>query len=180
MKHRKIRCKNCGNYFYPDKYNYIHQKYCSRNECRKASRRASSKNYRQKKSNNLSFRQTESARVKVWQSKHRVHIKNSKKSCKKDVAKPELRDFAQVEKLKKEVVHLRDFANLQSIVLQGVISQLTGCGLRDDIGAFIRRIYDKGRDISGTESGINLLTQNLLNERHNNETQKNDCTGEKT
>ncbi len=173
MKHRKIRCRNCGKYFYPDKYNYHHQKYCSRTECRRASRRQSSNKYREKKSRDLSYRQSESNRAKDWYSKHSLKVKNRKKSCKKVSSKEVLRDFAQVEKIQIDISVLRDFANLQSIILQGVISQLTGCGLRDDISNYIRRMYDRGREVSGVDTETNSLITKLLNERNCNETQKN-------
>ncbi len=117
--------------------------------------------------------QSESARATDWYSKHRLKVKNRKKSCKKVSVKKVLRDFAQVEKLQVDISVLRDFANLQSIILQGVISQLTGCGLRDDISNYIRRMYDKGRDVSGVDSEANSLITKLLNERNSNETQKN-------
>ncbi len=180
MKKLKIRCRNCGNYFYPDKYNSHHQKYCSRIECRKASNRASSKTYRKKKSKEAAFRESESSRARDWYSKHSLKVKNRKKSCKKVSEKKVIRDFAQVEKLKDEMVSLRDFANLQSFILQGVIYQLTGFGLRDDISNYIRRMYDKGREVSAASPETNLLIQNLHYERQQNEVQKNDCTGKKT
>ena len=176
MSNRKIRCRNCGNYFYPDKYNKHHQKYCSRDECRKAGNRASSKKYRQKKSKTLSFRQAESSRAKDWYSKHRLKVKNRKKSCKKVLEKCVLRDIAQIEKLENDITFLRDVTNLQSTILQGVISQLTGCGLRDGISNYIRRMYDKGKEVSATGTEANLLTHKLLIERQKNEKQKNDLT----
>ena len=151
MKTRKIRCKNCGNYFYPDSFNRHHQKYCSRTECRKASHRASSSKYRKKKSSDSGFLHKESERVKKWQCKNPDYWKKGKKTSKKILKNQFLRDFAQVEKLNSEVILLRDFTNLQYSVIKGVISTLTGNVLRDDITDFVRQMYNKGCEVSGGE-----------------------------
>jgi len=149
MKNRKIRCKNCGNYFYPDNYNRHNQKYCSRDECRKASHTASSKKYRKNKSKNAEFRQQESTRVQLWQFQNPNYRKKSSKKAKKDNFPELLRDFAQVENMQNEITLLRDFANLQYHVIEGLIITLTGDVLRDNIGEYIRQMYDKSREVSG-------------------------------
>lgn len=150
MKNRKIRCKHCMDYFYPDNYNRHHQRYCCKdNKCRKASRAASSKEYRKKKSEDTQFRQKESARVKLWQSKKPNYWKDREKSSKKNQKSEVLRDFAQAENLHREITVLRDFANLQYAVMEGLIITLTGDVLRDDIDGFIRQMYDKSQEVSG-------------------------------
>jgi len=171
MKNKKIKCKNCGNYFYPDNYNRYHQHYCGRSECRKASRLACAKTYRKKKSKDKEFRRIESERVKCWQRKNRNYWKNRQKSSKKVEKNRVLRDFAQVEKLHRDVSVLRDFANLQCVVIEGLIVTLTGDVLRDDINTFIRRMYDKGQTVSGRLPEKNFIMQ-LLKERANNDSQE--------
>ena len=162
MKTKKIRCKHCMDYFYSDNYNRHHQRYCCRdNKCRKASRAASSKEYRKKKSTDNRFRQKESERVKQWQSKNPNYWKDRQKSSKKDEKNRVLRDFAQVEKLHSDVGVLRDIAKLQDAVLKGVIVTLTGDVLRDDINTFIRQMYDKGKEVSGMMSGNDFIMQQL-------------------
>jgi hypothetical protein len=167
MKNKKIRCKNCGNYFYPDNFNRHHQRYCSRHECRKASKAASSKAYRKKQSQDANFRRQESERVKRWQRKNSNYWKNRQKSTKKDEKNKVLRDFAQVEKLHSDIGVLRDIAKLQDAVLKGVIVTLTGDVLRDDINTFIRQMYDKGNEVSGMMSGNDFIIQ-ALKERTDN------------
>lgn len=163
MKNKKIRCKNCGNYFYPDNFNRHHQHHCSRVECRKASNAASSRAYRKKQSQDSAstFCCRESERVKLWQSKNPNYWKNRQKSSKKVKQNKVLRDFAQVEKLHSDMVALRDFAKLQHVVLKGVIATLTGDVLRDDINSFIRRMYDKGNEVSGKVPGNDFIIQQL-------------------
>ena len=164
MKNRKIKCKNCGNYFHPDNYNRYHQHYCGRGECRKASRLASAKNYRKKKSKDKDFRHKESERAKQWQRKNTDYWKKRTKKSQKERV---LRDFAQAEKRHSDITVLRDIANLQCSVLEGLIVTLTGDVLRDNINAFIRRMYDKGQTVSGGVPGKNFIMQ-LLKERANN------------
>jgi len=43
--HGQRRCRHCGHWFTPDRYNVYHQEYCSRPECRAASKAASQKKW---------------------------------------------------------------------------------------------------------------------------------------
>jgi hypothetical protein len=176
MKNKKIRCKNCGNYFYPDNFNCHHQHYCSRHECRKASNAASSKAYREKQSQTSEYRRKESERVKRWQRKNPNYWKNRQKSSKKNEKNKVLRDFAQVEKLHSDVGVLRDIAKLQDAVLKGVIVTLTGDVLRDDINTFIRQMYDKGNEVSGMMSGSDFIIQKLKERTDNGKQNVNRST----
>ena len=170
MKNRKIRCRNCGNYFYPNNYNRHHQVYCSSDACQKASHRASSRKYRKKKSTNTAFRNKESARIKQWQSENPDYWKNRKKSSKNNYNKELLRDFAQAEKLQSDITLLRDFTNLQYSVIKGLIITLTGDVLRDNIDDFIRKMYDKSLEVSGRVPEKDLIMQ-LTEKRTNNDQQ---------
>lgn len=176
MKNKKIRCKNCGNYFYPDNFNRHHQRYCSRLECRKTSNAASSKAYRKKQSQTAEYRRKESERVKRWQRKNPNYWKNRQKSSKKIEKNKVLRDFAQVEKLHSDVGVLRDIAKLQDAVLKGVIVTLTGDVLRDDINTFIRQMYDKGNEVSGMMPGNDFIIQNLKERTDNGKQNVNRST----
>jgi hypothetical protein len=168
MKNRKIRCKHCMDYFYPDNYNRHHQRYCCKdNKCRKASSAASSKEYRKKKSEDTRFRQKESERVKRWQSKNPNYRKDSQKKSKKVQKSGVLRDFAQAENLHSEITVLRDFANLQYAVMEGLIITLTGDVLRDDIDGFIRQMYDKSQEVSGKVPEKDFIMQ-FVKERTDN------------
>ncbi len=51
--------------------------------------------------------------------------------------------------MQNEITLLRDFANLQYHVIEGLIITLTGDVLRDNIGEYIRQMYDKSREVSG-------------------------------
>lgn len=154
MKPEKIKCRNCGKLFRPNKYNQYHQHYCQDSPCHKASKIASDKKYRRKVAKSLAYRQKESERVQAWQKKHPNYYKSrSKKSSKKISDNPVLRDIVQVEKLEKDIGVLRDIVNRQQLIFQGFISKITGDVLREDIGIICNRLYDRGNEVSGAFSG---------------------------
>lgn len=150
MKRKKRKCRNCGRQFIPDNYNHYHQYYCSETECRRASRKASKAKHNRKQSLNLEFRRKENERVKQYQKNNPDYWKKYKKSRKKDIAAEVLRDLAQVGNKAEDIRVLRDFAISHNTVINGLISYMTGEVLRDNIGAVIKRLYDRGREVSGT------------------------------
>lgn len=134
----------------PDNYNHYHQYYCSEAECRRASRKASKAKHNRKQSLNLEFRIKENERVKQYQKNNPDYWKKYKKSRKKYVAAEVLRDLAQVGNKTEDIRVLRDFAISHNTVINGLISYMTGEVLRDNIGAVIKCLYDRGREVSGT------------------------------
>jgi hypothetical protein len=144
-KRSRVRvCHCCGEKFTPGPHNRHHQRYCGKEECRKASHRASSKRWRQSKRNDLKHKKNEVERVRAWRKNHPGHRK-AKKSRKKPDADPGLRDLAQPEK-RGEVDGIRDSLLYQTHCLQGFVSFVTG-GLRDDIGGLLNGYYDRGKEL---------------------------------
>lgn len=169
MKRKKRKCRSCGREFIPDRYNYRHkhfQQYCSDSTCRKASKKASDKKYRMKMANSLEHRQKESKRVQEYQSKHPKYKKKRKIVAKKIAEREDLRDFVPIRKLQEELSVLRDIAIAQEYVIKGLVSYETGEVLRDNIGELCRRLYDRGKDISGMspESLFKIKSTELHNE----------------
>jgi hypothetical protein len=146
MKRRsRIRvCPFCGEKFTPGPHNRHHQRYCGKEECSKASHRASSKRWRRGKRNDPEHRKKEVERVRAWRESH-PGCRKSRKPRKNLGKDPGLRDFAQPEK-RGEVDGLRDVLLFQSHCLQGLVAQLAG-GLRDDIGGLLNSYYDKGKEL---------------------------------
>ena len=156
---RKRKCLCCGDFFPPDHRNRRRQRYCSKPECRKASKTASQKRWLGKPKNRYYFRSPENvSRVQEWRKAH------SEYSGKKIEA---LQDHSSGKALetpgvKPPLVHvepclapaLQDFYTSQPTVLIGLISQLTGSPLQDDISKTIRRLQKLGNDI------LNGPTQN--------------------
>jgi hypothetical protein len=150
MKQRlkKRRCVHCGELFIPSPYNAYHQRYCGKEECRKASNRAGSKNYRKMKKDDPEFKKEEKERVYRWRKKHPDHRKraNAKKMRKKSEFDAVLRDFAPVQ-IDTEMNVLRDYLYRQELCLKGFAIHLNG-GSRDDIGSLLNHYYDIGKHFS--------------------------------
>ena len=65
IKRRRRKCLNCSALFRPDPRNLRHQRYCSRPECRQASKAASQRRWLAKPANRDYFRGPENvARVR--------------------------------------------------------------------------------------------------------------------
>ena len=167
-KTSKQQCVHCKKKFTSDPYNAYHQEYCTSLACRKASRRASSKKYRDRQKCNEQFKQDERKRVKTWRENNPGYWKRNKNEKKSDKNNA-LRDFAS-DQIDYEITALRDLLNFQHTVFKGVISQITGA-LRDNIGSEIRFFYDKGKEISDT--GFEIVTSPLTGKEKSHETQKN-------
>ena len=114
--------------------------------------------------------QNESERVRQWQADNPDYWKKRQKISKKVSAEPLLRDFAQAQNMQNEITLLRDFANSQYHVIEGLIITLTGDVLRDNIGGYIRQMYDKSLEVSGSVSEKDFIMQ-LRKKRTNNGSQ---------
>ena len=147
-----LKCLNCRRVFILDYRNRHHQRYCGRPECRKASRKASQKRWLSKPENQFYFRgPAHVKRAQQWRKDHpeRKHKKTSadlksqqtdkqtviaeQRSCNASCASPPLQDVF-VEK---------------NPLIVGLIAQLTGHTLQDDIATTARKLIDQGRNILG-------------------------------
>ena len=146
------RCKNCQEIFEANKNNPRRQKYCSKEECRKSSKRASQKRWLSKPDNQDYFRCKENVRrVQEWRHKNPKYWRNSRKAKK---AKTALQDTASnqvAEKTKKLKDNarstLQDTAIMQPSVIIGLIAYLTGTALQDDIENTVKNMRELGFDI---------------------------------
>lgn len=154
---KKRKCLYCQILFTPDRYNDHHQQYCNGNdECKKASHRAASRKYRDKRRDDTSWKEKENERVKKWQKEHPgywITKKNAKIISRDSV----LRDFAQAQKVTSFPV-LRDIVVYYSACLSGFIAHTAGLDsellLRDFIATVLNPLYDKGIALSA-ERNIN-------------------------
>ena len=143
---RKRKCRNCSLLFTPDHRNRQRQEYCSKPECRKASKAASQKRWLQKAENRDYFRGPDNViRVQKWRQAHPGYARKKKKA---------LQDLLSGKKEETPVVKppfvaeaLQDFFSSQASVLIGLISHLTGSALQDDIASSARRLQQLGNDI---------------------------------
>ena len=145
----RIKCPHCQRLFTPDGRNATRQRYCSKPACRKQSKADSQRRWLQKPENRDYFRGAEHVlRVQRWRAAHPGYWRRAKRS---PVA---LQDalIAQVAVNNTNLHHapkdaLQDVLILQPAVMVGLIAQLTGCALQDDIARAARRMQQLGNDI---------------------------------
>ena len=145
----RIKCHHCQQLFTPDARNANRQRYCSKPACRKQSKADSQRRWLQKPENRDYFRGAEHVlRVQRWRAAHPGYWRRAKAS------RVALQDplIAQVSVnapsfhyAKKDA--LQDLLILQPAVMVGLIAQLTGSALQDDIARAARRMQQLGNDI---------------------------------
>lgn len=162
---RKRKCLNCHNFFTPDSRNFKRQKYCSKTECRKASKAASQRHWLQKKENHNYFSDSNNVRrVQEWRKKHPGYWRRkspednnalqdslSEKSTKKQAVKKQLTTSA-----------LQDVLIGQQAVLIGLIAQFSANALQDDIVKTTRRLQQLGGDILQNNGGYYDIKKHLM------------------
>jgi hypothetical protein len=159
MNFQKKVCLCCKKAFFPDPHNANRQNYCSELECRKASKKASQKRWLDKNPGYFGgFENVE--RVRQWRLAHPGYSRRK-------VLGDTLQDFVpQIPVIEQEVVSpvlpppppltpplaplqqaLQDFDIMQMPILVGLIAQVTGLTLQDDIAFTARRLQQFGLDV---------------------------------
>jgi len=143
------KCKHCKDFFVPDYRNAGRQEFCGKPECRKASKAESQRKWLQKPKNIDYFKgPTNVCRVREWRKKHPGYWRH-KVSCNQNT----LQDTLTENNDKKQAVNitledaLQDFCLIQPAVFIGLISQLSGSALQDDIASQLRSMQQLGTDI---------------------------------
>ena len=145
----RIKCRHCQQLFTPDARNATRQRYCSKPGCRKQSKAESQQRWLQKPENRDYFRGPEHIeRVKRWRAANPGYWRSRNR---RQVA---LQDplTAQVA-VNNTNLHPAPKAALQDLLIQqpavmvGLIAQLTGFALQDDIARAARRMQQLGNDI---------------------------------
>ena len=147
---KRKRCKHCHKLFVPDPRNKSRQLFCRKTDCRKASKADSQQRWRQKPDNRDYFRGPENVqRVQRWREANPGYW------CKKpNFSRSALQDPLTVQPIENNSNNF-DFANyalqdlliVQPSVIIGIIAQLTGSALQDDIAMAARRMQQFGDDI---------------------------------
>jgi len=145
----RIKCPHCQQLFTPDARNATRQRYCSKPACRKQSKADSQRRWLQKEENRDYFHGAEHVlRVQRWRAANPGYWRRSKR---RQVA---LQDalIAQVAVNNTDLRPapkdaLQDLSILQPAVMVGLIAQLTGLALQDDIARAARRMQQLGNDI---------------------------------
>jgi hypothetical protein len=160
MKTRKQRCKclHCNECFVPDYRSGARQRFCSKPDCRKASRQQSQKAWLAKPENRNYFRDDKNAaRVREWQQAHPGYWKNTTRYRRRTLQDACSEQVAANQRPATDLHPrtLQDLCSLQTPLFVGLISMLAGSTLPDDIATTTRRLVAKGHGILGTVPGMN-------------------------
>jgi hypothetical protein len=148
-KTKRRKCLHCHTYFLPDPRNASRQKYCFQPECRKASKAVSQRKWLAKDDNQNYFRGPDNVqRVQEWRRKNPGYWK------KKREPEDALQDSSKDKTTDKQAVQeqftdnaLQELITAQDAVLLGLLAQITGSALQDDIVTTGRLLRQLGQDI---------------------------------
>ena len=145
----RIKCPYCQQLFTPDARNATRQRYCSQPACRKHSKAESQRRWLQKPENRDYFRAPEHVqRVQQWRKQNPGYWRRDKRSpvaLQDPLIAQVTVDTANCNQAEKGA--LQDALIMQPAVMVGLIAQLTGFALQDDIARAARRMQQLGNDI---------------------------------
>jgi len=147
---KKRKCKNCKTYFKPDYRNVKKQKYCSKPECRKASKADSQKRWLEKTENQDYFRGSENVkRVQEWRENNPDYSKKNQRQKKNTLQEHLTENNIQNQPLTTNSMSdtLQDILTDQTIVLIGIIAQLSDSALQEDISVAAKSLVKLGHEI---------------------------------
>ena len=151
---RKRKCLHCKTFYYPDHRNVTRQRFCSKPECRQASKVDAQQRWRQKPDNLDYFKgQTHVERVRQWRLAHPGYWRHSTKKASSPLqddcpAQPSGTQPVEVGSMQDLCAHaLQDLCQAQLPLLVGLMHQLLDSPLQEDILPFARRLIAKGQDL---------------------------------
>ena len=152
---KRKKCRHCKSLFIPDARNAKRQEYCEKPPCRKASKAASQQRWLQKPENRDYFRApVHVKRVQQWRKTHPGYWRR-KPTTKSNALQDPLNSQVSVNKADStQIVNdaLQDLLIAQPFVLIGLIANITGFALQDDIAMVLRRMQQLGSDIINPNS----------------------------
>ena len=151
-KTQKKKCRNCRLLFVPDYRNREKQDYCEKTPCRKASKAASQKKWLSKPENKDYFRGPDNVeRVQEWRKYTPEYWKrtNSSTALQDHLAVQPVENKGDNSRINAQPPKhaLQDLLMAQSPVIIGLISNLTGSALQDDIANTLLRMQQFGQEI---------------------------------
>jgi hypothetical protein len=148
---KKCKCKNCRTLFLPDPRNATRQKFCTKPQCRKASKKASQDKWLKQPENQNYFCGPENVkRVQQWRAEHPGYWRR-KQSADNIALQDSLISQPAENKKNTDELHrtaLQDLLIAQPFVMLGLIANFTGTALQDDIDTTLCRLQQLGRDIA--------------------------------
>lgn len=152
---KRKKCRHCHQLFVPDARNRSRKRYCIKPDCRKASKADSQKRWCQKPENIDYFRGPENVkRVQRWRKANPGYWHRKPKTSGDALQDPSNRQAVEKTVNNPDFVNhaLQDLLTPQPSVLIGIIAQLTGYALQDDIAMAVRRMQQFGDDILNPQS----------------------------
>ena len=153
---RKHKCLHCGKLYIPDPRTIDRQKHCSAPECKRASKAWRQHRWLNKTENKDYFRGSQNTdRVQTWRRSHPGYWRRGTKSknALQDDCSSQLVEH-QEDKTNLARIALQDDCLLQPPLIVGLIAQLTGSALQDDIAISVRRMHTCGQNILGIGPGM--------------------------
>ena len=154
-KRRKRKCLNCKQLFRPDPRNLRHQRYCTGDACRRASKSASQRRWLNKAENRDYFCGPDQlARVQHWRRQHPGY---ARRGTRKEKALQDDSSSQVIDKHKETATlmpsALQDILVTQPLVLIGLIAHLSDITLQEDIVFQAHRLHKLAMDILNQEQG---------------------------
>jgi len=149
-KQRRRKCRNCGELFRPDPRNLRHQRFCSKASCRGASKAESQRRWLAKPDNRDYFRGPENVeRVRAWRAAHPGYWRRLSPNTRSALQAYSLTQPADNNEQSASLVNspLQELSRAQPLVLMGLIAQLTGATLQEDIAKASQRLQHLAHDI---------------------------------
>jgi hypothetical protein len=159
----KSNCQNCKRVFHPDHRNVTRQRFCSKPECRHASKVDSQRRWLQKPENVDYFRGPDNVkRVQLWRQANPGYWRRQPPEVSADpdtLQETLMPQEIETQSLSEEVTKpepeaetpepdaLQETFFLQPTVVVGLIAHLSGLALQEDIASMARRLQQLGRDI---------------------------------
>ena len=156
-RRRRRKCQCCGELYMPDVRHFRDQKYCSKPECKRASKLASHRRWlRSRKGAEYRDPEEGKRRVREWREKHPGYSRltaGRRSRALRDTCSSQMVDREQVNRGLSGMA-LRDTSLSEPALAVGLIAILTGSASQETIVPMVQRSLLLGRDILGIEPGV--------------------------
>jgi hypothetical protein len=153
LRPTRCKCRCCSEFFMPDCRNRDRQHYCSKPDCRHASKMASQQRWLRQPANRDYFQGSQQVeRVRAWRRDHPGYWKRKASVSEKgQVAAPQPLNPKQVScnAPPSALRTLQDYCLAKDPGFIGLLSMITGATLQEDIAATAQRVVEQGRHILG-------------------------------
>ena len=150
------KCRHCRGLFRPDPRNLRHQRFCPKSPCRRASKAESQRRWLAKPDNRDYFRGPENVeRARAWRTDHAGYWRRSSPHIASVLQEHPLTQPTDNHDESVSLMNspLQELSHAQPLVLMGLIAQLTGAALQEDIAKASRKLQHLANDILNASPG---------------------------